>query len=320
MTTTSLYGPVQADLALVEETLAAVCRVDHEPLAKMLELALSGAGKRIRPALVLLAGTFGHYRLDLLVPLAASVELLHTATLVHDDVIDNSEVRRGRPTVNKAFQNSIAVMVGDYMFAHAAELVTRTGSLEVVKLFAHTLMVMAKGEIGQDVRAYDVRQDVQEYLARIAGKTASLFATACQGGAMVAQVPEPWAKALWDYGHHLGMAFQIVDDILDFTGNEAELGKPVGSDLLQGTLTLPSLLLMQRWPDDNPVQRYFQERRPELVAEAVAIIRASDIPEECHDMACRFGEAAKAALTPLPATAARRTLEGLVDYILQRRS
>jgi octaprenyl-diphosphate synthase len=320
MTTTSLYGPVQADLALVEETLAAVCRVDHEPLAKMLELALSGAGKRIRPALVLLAGTFGHYRLDLLVPLAASVELLHTATLVHDDVIDNSEVRRGRPTVNKAFQNSIAVMVGDYMFAHAAELVTRTGSLEVVKLFAHTLMVMAKGEIGQDVRAYDVRQDVQEYLARIAGKTASLFATACQGGAMVAQVPEPWAKALWDYGHHLGMAFQIVDDVLDFTGNEAELGKPVGSDLLQGTLTLPSLLLMQRWPDDNPVQRYFQERRPELVAEAVAIIRASDIPEECHDMARRFGEAAKAALTPLPATAARRTLEGLVDYILQRRS
>ncbi len=320
MTTISLYGPVQADLALVEETLAAVCRVDHEPLARMLELALSGAGKRIRPALVLLAGTFGHYRLDLLVPLAASVELLHTATLVHDDVIDNAEMRRGRPTVNKAFQNSIAVMVGDYMFAHAAELVTRTGSLEVVKLFAQTLMVMAKGEIGQDVRAYDVRQDVQEYLGRIAGKTASLFATACRGGAIVAQVPEPWARSLWDYGHHLGMAFQIVDDILDFTGDEAELGKPVGSDLLQGTLTLPSLLLMQRFPSDNPVQRYFQERRPELVAEAVAIIRASDIPEECHDMARRFGEAAKAALTPLPATTARRTLEGLVEYVLQRRS
>jgi len=320
MSTVALYGPVQADLALVEEALAAVRRVDHDVLAKMLELALSGAGKRIRPALVLLAGTFGRYRRELLVPLAASVELLHTATLVHDDVIDDSDVRRGRPTVNKAFRNSIAVMLGDYMFAHAAELVTRTGSLEVVKLFARTLMVMAKGEIGQDVRAYDPRQDVQEYLQRIAGKTASLFATACEGGALVAEVPAPWREALRDYGHHLGMAFQIVDDILDFTGDEAELGKPVGSDLLQGTLTLPSLLLMQRYPEDNPVQRYFRERRPELVREAVAMVRDSEIPEESYAMARRFGEGALAALSTLPDTEARRTLAGLVEYVLRRRS
>ncbi len=320
MSGAALYGPVQADLALVEEALAAVRRVEHGALAKMLDLALSGVGKRIRPALVLLAGTFGRYRLDLLVPLAASVELLHTATLVHDDVIDNADVRRGRPTVNKAFQNSMAVMLGDYMFAHAAELVTRTGSLEVVKLFARTLMVMAKGEIGQDMRAYDVRQDIQEYLQRIAGKTASLFATACEGGAVVAEVPTPWREALRDYGHHLGMAFQIVDDILDFTGDEAELGKPVGSDLSQGTLTLPSLLLIQRYPQDNPVHRYFRERRPELVREAVAMVRDSDIPQESYAMARRFGGWAREALSALPDTEARRTLEGLVDYVLQRRS
>jgi len=320
VSTGSLYGPVQADLALVEETLQTVTRVDHKPLASMLSLALSGAGKRIRPALVLLAGTFGDYKLDVLVPLAASVELLHAATLVHDDVIDNSEVRRGRPTVNKAFQNSIAVMVGDYMFAHAAELVTRTESLEVIKLFAETLMMMAKGEIGQDVQAYDPRQGIQDYLQRIAGKTASLFATACKGGALVAQAPPHWIEALYRYGHHLGIAFQIVDDVLDFTGDEAELGKPVGSDLMQGTLTLPSILVLERYPHDNPVQRYFHERRPELVAEAVALVRNSDIPEEAHKVARQFGQDALKALATLPSTEARHTLEGLVEYVLRRRS
>ncbi|MCS7276446.1 MAG: polyprenyl synthetase family protein [Dehalococcoidia bacterium] len=320
MVASRLYGPVQQDLALVEEVIGSLRQVDYQPLAQMLELVLSTSGKRLRPALVLLAGTFGHYRLDLLVPLAASVELLHTATLVHDDVIDSADTRRGRPTVNSVFHNSTCVMLGDYMFAHAAELVARTGNIRVIRLFAHTLMVMARGEITQDMSAYDSRQDVQEYLHRIAGKTASLFATACEGGAIVAEEPEEWIQALREYGYNLGMAFQIVDDILDFTGDEAEMGKPVGSDLMQGTLTLPSLLLMQRYPADNPVQRFFRERTEDHLQQAVLMVRESDIPAESYAMANQFCRRALEALSPLPATEARRTLEELAQYILERRS
>ena len=178
--------------------------------------------------------------------MAASVELLHTATLVHDDVIDKASTRRGRATVNSAFHNATTVMLGDYLFAHAADQVVRTNNLRVVQLFTDTLMVMAKGEIRQDIAAYDSRLEIQDYLNRIGGKTASLFATACEGGAMVSGQPEQAVHALREYGYNFGMAFQIVDDILDFTGDEAEMGKPVGSDLMQGTLTLPALLLMER--------------------------------------------------------------------------
>ncbi|MCH8921445.1 MAG: polyprenyl synthetase family protein, partial [Chloroflexi bacterium] len=246
MRTDLLYGPVQEDIALVEATFDSIKQVDYAPLAKMLDIVLAGGGKLLRPALTLLGGRFGEYNLDLLVPLAASVELLHTASLVHDDVIDNAATRRGRPTANSTFHNATTVMLGDYMFAHAADQVARTGNIRVIRLFSQTLMKMTRGEIGQDLTAYDSRQTVRDYLQRIGGKTASLFATACQGGAVVAQESEEWIEALRGYGHNFGMAFQIVDDILDLTGDEAEMGKPVGSDLMQGTLTLPALILMDR--------------------------------------------------------------------------
>lgn len=316
----ALYGPVQDDLRLVEATFDAIKQVDYKPLADMLDIVLAGGGKLLRPALALLSGRFGKYDLDLLVPLAASVELLHTASLVHDDVIDNAATRRGRPTANSAFHNSTTVMLGDYMFAHAADQIARTGNIRVIRLFSQTLMMMTKGEIGQDLTAYDSRQTVRDYLSRIGGKTASLFATACQGGAVVSEQSEEWIEALRDYGYNFGMAFQIVDDILDFTGDEAEMGKPVGSDLMQGTVTLPALILMDRQPRDNPVRKYFNGPRKTLLAHAVAAIRDSDIPEESYEMARGFCAAAHRALAPLPDNEARRALLDLTDYVLARRS
>ena len=320
MRTGLLYGPVQEDLALVEATFESLKQVDYAPLAEMLNLVLAGGGKLLRPALTLLAGRFGKYDLDLLVPLAASVELLHTASLVHDDVIDNAATRRGRPTANSAFHNATTVMLGDYMFAHAADQVARTGNIRVIRLFSQTLMVMARGEIGQDLTAYDSRQTVRDYLQRIGGKTASLFATASQGGAVVAEEPEEWIEALRRYGYSFGMAFQIVDDILDFTGDEEEMGKPVGSDLMQGTLTLPSLLLMERYPKDNPVQKFFARPRKELLARAVRAIREGDIPQESYEMARSFCASAHEALAALPDDPARQALYDLTDYVLERRS
>src|SRR5437867_3998666 len=179
MRTQLLYGAVQEDLSHVEQVFESLKHADYGPLGDMLDIVLSGGGKLLRPALALLSGRFGHYNLDLLVPLAASVELLHTATLVHDDVIDSASTRRGRPTVNSAFHNATTVMLGDYLFAHAADQAVRTESLRVVQLFTDTLMTMAKGEIRQDLAAYDSRQTIRDYLNRIGGKTASLISCAC---------------------------------------------------------------------------------------------------------------------------------------------
>lgn len=320
MKTSVLYGSVQEDLALVEHTFQSIKDVDYGPLGEMLRMVLSGGGKRLRPALVLLSGRFGTYDLDLLVPLAASVELLHTATLVHDDVIDAAATRRGRPTVNSAFLNSTTVMLGDYLFAHAADQVARTDNLRVIKLFSNTLMVMAKGEIRQDLAAYDSRQTIRDYLQRIGGKTASLFATACEGGAIVSGQPEEWVASLREYGYNFGMAFQVIDDILDFIGDESEMGKPVGSDLMQGTLTLPSLLLMERRPGDNPIAKYFARSTRDRLAAAIDAVRASGVLEESQAMAQQFSARAKEALGALPDTRDRRTLAELADYILERRS
>ncbi|HEY7801715.1 MAG TPA: polyprenyl synthetase family protein, partial [Dehalococcoidia bacterium] len=268
---TSIYGPVQDDLRRVEDTLDRVKQVDNFPmLAKMLGHVLAGGGKRIRPAIALLAGKFGAYNADLHVPLAASIELLHTATLVHDDVIDASPSRRGRDTANALFNNAASVMLGDFMFAHSAELIARTDDTQVVRLFARTIMAIAGGELHQDMSAYDYGQDTLTYFGRIEGKTASLFATSAEGGAMVARCTPVEREALRVFGLNVGMAFQVVDDILDFAGDEEEMGKPIGSDLLQGTLTLPSLLLMDRYPKDNPIKKAFRSKKPkpEHVAEA----------------------------------------------------
>jgi len=316
-----LYGPVQADIERVEETLRSLKRVEFPALARMLDHVLGAGGKRIRPALALLAGKFDRYDLDLLVPLAASIELLHSATLVHDDVIDGAATRRGRATANALFANAATVMVGDYMFAHAAELVARTGNIAVIRLFAQTLMSMATGELRQDMSAYSYSQSTLDYFSRIGGKTASLFTTAARGGAMIAGVRDEWVEALASYGENLGMAFQVVDDILDFTGDEAEMGKPVGSDLMQGTLTLPSLLLIERYPVNNPVKRFFAGRqRAESLRRSIEMIRESDILEESYRVAGDFRDRALAALAPLPDNEPRDALMDIADWVMERRS
>lgn len=320
MRTRALYGSVQDDVARVERIFDSLKQVDYGPLGEMLAMVLNGGGKRLRPALALLAGRFGDYNLDLLVPLAASVELLHTATLVHDDVIDAAATRRGRPTVNSAFYNSTTVMLGDYLFAHAADQIARTDNIRVIRLFSNTLMVMATGEIRQDLAAYDSRQTIRDYLHRIGGKTASLFATACEGGAIVSNEAEEWVAALRDYGYNFGTAFQIIDDILDFTGDEDEMGKPVGSDLMQGTLTLPSFLLMEREPKSNPIQKYFSRPTKDRLTQAVEMVRASGIIEESYAMARDFSQRATDALAVLPSNPDQQTLADLAGYILERRS
>ncbi len=276
----------------------------------------------MRPALVLLAGHLGNYDLNRLVPLGTAIELLHTASLVHDDVVDGAESRRGRATTNSVFDNAITVLLGDYIFANAAEMVTRTGSLHVTRLFALALMKMTSGELDQDAAAFDVGKDIQNYLARIGGKTASLFAVATEGGASLGQSPDDVIEAMRVYGWSLGMAFQIVDDILDFTGDDALMGKPVGSDLREGTITLPGLLLLERYPVDNPIKRYFTAKRSreERLQEAIALVRSTEVLDVSMEMARDYVRRATDALSILPESEAKRCLADLGQYVLERNS
>ncbi len=319
----SLYEPIADDLELVEDTLQLVTRSDFVPLQNMLEQVLQRSGKRLRPAIALLAGSFGKYDTDKQVALATSIELLHTATLVHDDVIDSAATRRGQPTANATFDNAASVMLGDYMFAHAAELVARTGNIAVIRLFAETLMTMAKGELDQDISAYDATSGtMRDYYRRIYGKTASLFSTAGAGGAMMGECDAEATEALRSYGRDLGMAFQIVDDVLDFCGTAEALGKPVGSDLLGGTLTLPSILLMEESPGNNPVSRLFktedEAERERCLQEALERICEGGIVARSMAVAYEWRDKATTAISTLPQTAEREALEAIANFVTQR--
>jgi geranylgeranyl pyrophosphate synthase len=276
----------------------------------------------VRPAIVLLAASFHEYRLDLLVPLAAAIELLHTATLVHDDLVDNAAIRRGIPTLNTIAGHSVTVLVGDYLFANAARLCTETQNIRVMRVFGETLMTICDGELRQVVSAGQWRQTRQEYFDKIERKTASLLRTAAATGAILSGAPEDHIEALSQYGRHLGMAFQIVDDVLDFIGDEATLGKPVGSDLRQGTLTLPAIRLLEEQPDHPAMRRIFEEgdSSDRAIGDAVLAVVQSDGIAVAMEEARRLSRLAVASLAPLPASPSRQALETLADYVVTRAS
>lgn len=311
---------INEDLAKVENSLKSVGEVQDNHLSELLGYALGSGGKRIRPALTLLTGKLYHYDLDCLLPMTAAIELLHTATLVHDDVIDKAAVRRGRPTINKVWGENKAVLLGDYLFARAGEFCASTGNLRVIKLFSQTLATMAIGELNQAFNAFNPEQTREHYFDRISKKTASLFVLATESGSILSQAPERSVEILREYGHNLGIAFQIVDDILDFTGTEEELGKPAGSDLTQGTLTLPAMLLLQYCHEDNPIKRFFQDQGDlEKKKRVIELIRDSPIVQECYEVAASYCSRACQNLNLLPDSASRQALIDLADYVVRRK-
>jgi len=316
----TIYEPIQEDLAKVEDRLRSVSKVDFLYLSELLDYSLRSNGKRIRPVLTLLSGKFYDYNLDNLLVMAMAVEIMHTATLVHDDAIDNSLVRRGRPTVNKLWGDEKAVLLGDYLFAEAGALTASTQNLRAIKLFAETLKTISSGELNQAFNAFNLDQGRPQYFQRIARKTAALFVMATESGAALSQAPEESIQILIEYSYNLGIAFQIVDDILDFIGTEKELGKPIGSDLAQGTLTLPAILLLERYPEDNPVERLFKNRdEQDNIQQAIQLIRNSPIIEECYQVASDYSAKACLNLELLPDNASRRALFKLADYIISRK-
>jgi geranylgeranyl pyrophosphate synthase len=316
-----IYRPIEEDLKQVSakfEQFAEEYRQEFPQLNVMLEHTLVG-GKIIRPAMVFLAGKCFDYNREQLLKLAVASELLHIATLVHDDAIDKSDTRRGRETVNKLWGTDKAVLLGDFLFAHAGVVASATESTRIVKLFSNTLKRLSGAELDQSYNAYNTEQTYQQYIKRIGGKTASLMSMTSEGGAILGGASQDGISALKDYGYNLGLAFQIIDDILDFTGSEQAMGKPVGSDLAQGTLTLPAMMLIQRKPQDDTIVRIFKgEDKENNIKRAVEMINESSIIEDCYAKAVSFSEEAYSSLNKIPVNENRQNLKELAEFLIMR--
>lgn len=293
----------------------------YGPLADTLTGLIRSGGKRVRPTLALLAGRLHPpQQPQHLINLAAAVEALHTATLVHDDVIDGALLRRGQSTLNARWTPGSTIMAGDFFFARAAALAAETGRPRVIQLFAETLSVIVDGELRQAFTARDWSQPKQGYYDRIYGKTAALFEVATRAAALLGDAPPPAEEALRSYGYHLGMAFQIVDDILDFVADASTLGKPAGSDLAAGIITLPVYYYIQQ-PErrDQLVALVDGQRQGEdVVAAVVRMIRTSDAIAQARAEAVHFVELAIADLAAYATAPARQALIDIARYVVER--
>lgn len=321
MTKQSFLSPVSDGIRRVEEKIREQGE-GYPDIRAALDLLMLSGGKRIRPGLTLLTGRMLGAEPEVNLILATAIELLHTATLVHDDLIDSSLLRRGSPTLNSQWSPGATVLTGDFIFARAARMAAETNSVEVMKLFAQTLSTIVSGELTQ-LFSSRCLIDQEDYFRRIYSKTASLFEASAACPALLCQAPDEVVGNLKSYGYDIGMAFQIIDDILDFTGEQATLGKPVGSDLRQGLITLPAILFTEDHPHDSRVSVLISqncESSNGWVEPLIQAIRESDAIAKAHQVACNYVDNALDTLNQLPDVPERRPLEEMAKYIVSRHS
>ncbi len=316
-----VFDSVREDLARVEDKLRDKPQLEFDTLGVAIDHLLSSGGKRIRPVLTILTSRL--YSSDLddeTVALAGAVEMLHTASLVHDDLIDGSLLRRGIPTLNASWTPGATILTGDYLFARAADLAAQAGNVRVMRLFAHTLMVICSGELKQQFSDVTARARRDDYNARIYAKTASLFALSTEAAGVLREAPEAHIRALREYGECLGMAFQVVDDVLDFVSDAAHLGKPVGSDLQQGLVTLPTLCYLEQNPGDELIVRILRagHGNRDDVSRAVTAIRESGAIKLALEEATKFADRSVASLQELPRSPSRQAMQDLARFVVDR--
>jgi geranylgeranyl pyrophosphate synthase len=318
-TSISFFAPVTSDIDAVEALMRSQADGHNSNLRTAIDIILSSGGKRIRPSVSLLVGQMLGGPHDRLVTLSAAIELLHTATLVHDDLIDNSMLRRGVATLNAHWSPGATVLTGDYMFACAARLAAETENIEVIKRFSQVLTTIVNGEITQLFSSRcQIKRD--EYYSRIYAKTASLFEIAAQSAALLSLAPPEIAEKVRCFGYNIGMAFQIVDDILDFTSQPSALGKPVGSDLRQGLVTLPTIYYAENHPLQPEVMSLLNGicLDENQVQNIVGAIRKSSAITLAHAEAISFVQKGIQSLDELSPSPERDSLIALAEYIVQR--
>ncbi|GAX37080.1 solanesyl diphosphate synthase [Nodularia sp. NIES-3585] len=317
---TSLFTPVEADLRLLAENLKQLVGNRHPILFMAAEHLFGAGGKRIRPAIVLLISRATMLEKDITLRhrrLAEITEMIHTASLVHDDVVDESQMRRGVETVHSLFGNRIAVLAGDFLFAQSSWYLANLDNLEVVKLLSEVIMDLATGEIQQGINCFDNGISIETYLKKSYYKTASLIANSSKAAGLLSDVSVEIAEHLYDYGRHLGLAFQIVDDILDFTSTSDTLGKPAGSDLKSGNLTAPVLFALGEKPDlEALIERKFEQEGD--LEQALELIQDSEGIQQARELAAYHAKLAVDHLDILAPSESREALINIADYVLSR--
>lgn len=317
---TSLFSPVEADLALLTDNLKNLVGARHKILYAAAEHLFGAGGKRIRPAIVLLLAratqpdggiTSRHRRL------AEITEMIHTASLVHDDVVDESATRRGVPTVHSLFDNRVAVLAGDFLFAQSSWYLANLDNLEVVKLLSRVIMDLAEGEIRQGLKHFDTSLSIEAYLEKSYYKTATLIANSAKAVGVLSDLPDEMSENLYQFGRSLGLAYQVVDDILDFTSSDEVLGKPAGSDLLSGNLTAPVLYALEEVPYlKTLIDREFGD--PEDFEQAIQLVHSSQGIGRSRQLAKQHIDYAMKCLSKLPPSDSRQALEDISEYVLRR--
>jgi heptaprenyl diphosphate synthase len=316
-----LLEPIVADLQEFERRLVDSIAADLGPMASAMEHIVKAGGKRLRPALVILSGRLGSADRDSIFNIAMGIEFIHTATLVHDDLIDNSPTRRGIRTIHEALGPNPAIIIGDYYFAKGANLLSSIGSPAIDAAISHAVMTICMGELLQMTSRNDYDQSLESYYRKIERKTATLVSACCSSGAIVSGQPEESVQTLRRYGYNLGMAFQIVDDVLDYVASSDEMGKPVGADLRQGTVTLPLMLALHD-PDAGPALRRIlaaSEMTDSDYDEVVGLVRESPAIDAAERHAADFAARARTEVAAFPESVTRATLERICDYVVDRR-
>lgn len=322
-----IFTPVRDDLARVEAKIRMAAEVNYPLLSTVVSEIIGAGGKWVRPVMMLLIGQALRPDEDCdlanIVTAAAASELLHTAGLVHDDLIDRASTRRGAPTLNSLFNPGTVILIGDYLFAQAARTAAETGSARVMAIFGQILAEITNGQLSEIFKAHDPDQTRDEYEQRIYGKTASLFAGSAEIAGVLAEAPEAQIAAVRQYAGDLGLAFQVVDDVLDIQETSEKLGKPAGSDLRQGTVTLPMLLFMGNGYAPEAVAQLRRAIIGQSVSEdeynaVIEDLRRGDVLRESLNAAIGYVERGKDALMALAPSAARDTLMALADFTVER--
>ncbi|MBN3949917.1 MAG: solanesyl diphosphate synthase [Nostoc sp. NMS7] len=317
---TSLFTPVETDLRLLADNLKQLVGNRHPILFAAAEHLFGAGGKRIRPAIVLLMSRATMLEQDITPRhrrLAEITEMIHTASLVHDDVLDESDVRRGVPTVHSLFGNRIAILAGDFLFAQSSWYLANLDNLEVVKLLSEVIMDLATGEIQQGLNRFDVGISIETYLQKSYYKTASLIANSSKAAGLLSEVSRETVEHMYSYGRHFGIAFQIVDDILDFTSTTDALGKPVGSDLKSGNLTAPVLFALAQKPSlEVLIDREFAQEGD--LEQALELIKDSEGIQQARELAADHAKLAIEHLAVLPPSESHQALINIAEYTLSR--
>ncbi len=318
----AIFGPVGADLETIDAGVRRLIENDPDVVSAPMADLFEAGGKRIRPALVLLAAKCGAYDLGKLTPAAMAVELIHAATLVHDDVIDRAEVRRGRPTVAAKLGDEAAIVVGDFYFAKAYEQAAFTDSPEAVAILARAVMDICAGEVRQQAIRFRYDTDVDEYMRRIEAKTATLLAACCDIGALLGGLDDRKRSAVRAYGRLLGLAFQIADDVLDYESSEYEIGKPIGHDIAEGFATLPLMMAIEDGNVARTLEKLLESHRELTGSEAhevVELVRASQGPARAIERARELASQARHQLESLGGGDAQVALAALTTYVVSRK-